>query len=551
MVRIIVLALLAALIMSTAALAADKVTDINLGDGKDWAFTSGPWTQKDGVINPPDQRNLHSRAFYTPTGFGDMTVEFDVNGNYRENGQGDAGLILRAQDTNHYYFVHFPWGGQQLRAGHFWAAVAKVNGDGYTRNMGMVWVPGVPSETERWFHVKVVAKGPKIDVWVDGHFALSVTDKSYKRGCVGMAGYGWYSFRNIKVTGGTVRPPKWDRNLKVPTHTFTVGLDSTMMPTACVAPNGDILIAGGDKLVRSKDKGRTWGAVEALPAKLGGLNDYGNTMYRTKKGRLIAMIYRSQAVTEKAMPEIAMSESTDNGVTWTDPVPSEVAGPWPTLPKSLTPYGPILETDDGTMIRFMLGGATEDTVYAHVVSWGAIHCKAYSIRSTDGGKSWSAPVDLDRPHWAGVPDGTIPGSLDLTEPTGVADGNKIMVVVRPVYSPGMWQCWSYNAGESWDRAARTTFPGYAQSMIKTQNGTVLVGHRTPCYSINASRDFGLNWDAGTIIDYPTWAMGTMTEVEPNVVLCTYMGWTSDRHDPLNAQLIRVTDKDIFPIVVNK
>ena len=95
----------------------------------------------------------------------------------------------------------------------------------------------------------------------------------------------------------------------------------------------------------------------------------------------------------------------------------------------------------------------------------------------------------------------------MTEPTGVAIGNKVTVVIRPVYSPMMWQCWSDNAGATWDAAARATFPGYAQSMVRTKSGAILVAHRFPNYSINLSRDNGLNWDEGTIIDYPNWAMG--------------------------------------------
>jgi hypothetical protein len=60
-------------------------------------------------------------------------------------------------------------------------------------------------------------------------------------------------------------------------------------------------------------------------------------------------------------------------------------------------------------------------------------------------------------------------------------GNKVTVLIRPVYSPTMWQCWSDNAGASWDAAARTTFPGYAQSMVRTRCGTIVVAHRYPHY----------------------------------------------------------------------
>ncbi len=522
---------------------------LEIGDGTGWSFLGGQWTEDEaGVIRPADERNLHSRAFYTEQAYEDFTAEFEFNGNYRENGTGSAGLILRAADAGHFYLVYFPWGGQQLRAKHFWAQIAKVEGDGYLRNLKAVWVPGLPSETDRWYKVRVEAQGPQISVWVDGRFALSVTDETYKSGCVGLAGYGWYFFRDVRIQGTSLVPPTWSDEAQVRAEPFTVGLDSQSMPTSCVTPNGDVLIAGGSKLVRSSDKGRTWGEPVEVPEKLGGLTDYGSTMFCTTAGRLMVMIYRGQQQVEKPEPEILISESSDNGYTWSDPVPSEVAPGWPEIPASLVPYGPLTETADGTLVRFLYGGAREDSKFSDVRTWGATHCRAFAIRSTDGGASWSAPIELDRPTWSGSQRGEFPGSLDFTEPTGVAIGNTVTVLIRPVYSPMMWQCWSDNSGATWDAAVRATFPGYAQSMVRTSSGAILCAHRYPHYSINVSYDDGLNWDVGTVIDYPAWAMGTLLEVEPDVVLCTYMTWHWNRKEyPLLAQLLRVTDEGIYPI----
>jgi hypothetical protein len=526
---------------------ADSPTlDLTLADPAKWHFLGGkgPWIETDGVIQPPNEGNLHSRAFYTPASFSDLVAEFEFNANYRETGTGAAGIILRAADANHFYVVWLPWGGQQLRANHFWAHVMKVDGDGYLRSLKAAWVPGVPSETDRWYRVRVEAKGPTITVLVDGREALSVTDDSFKGGAVGLAGYGWYSFRNVKIHGPSTPLAAWDRSATIPVHHFTVGLDSQQMPSGCVAPNGDVLLAAGSRLVRSKDKGRTWSEPETLPAKLGSVNDYGNTMFRTAKGRLIVQIWRSREETKKDVPGIEIAESTDNGTTWSDPVASEVAPGWPEIPAKLVPYGPLLETPDGGLLRFLLGGAKEETKFTNVVTWSAVHCKAYVVRSADGGKTWSAAIEIDRPSWSGQARGTIPGSLDLTEPTGVVLGDKVTVLVRPIYSPYMWQCWSNDRGATWDAAARATFPGYAQSMTRTTSGTIVCAHRFPQYSVNTSRDGGLHWDAGTVIDYPVWAMGCLVEVEPDVLLCTYMNYS--REAPLLAQRLRVTGERIEP-----
>lgn len=525
---------------------APQTLPLKIQGARGWRFSGEPWTEDgEGVIRPPDRRNLHSRAFYTPQAFTDLTVQFEFNANYRETGSGSAGLILRASDGNHFYLVYFPWGGQQLRAAHFWAIVAKVDGDGYLRNIAARWVPGVPSETDRWYQVRVEAKGPKISVWVDGRRALSVTDDTYQSGCVGLAGYGWYFFRNVRISGAKVEPPAWNDPTPIPNHSFTVGFDSQHMPTGCVAPNGDVLLAAGNRLVRSTDKGRTWSEPVELPAKVAPLTDYGSTLFCTSGGRVMAMVYRTQEQTGKSVPEILISESTDNGLTFSDPVSAEVAPNWPNEPANLVPYGPLVEGADGSLNRFLLGGVErEGRKFTDVRTWGATHAKAFAIRSTDGGESWSAPIELDRPRWSGIPRGQLPGSLDFTEPTGVAIGEKLTVLIRPIYSSTMWQCWSNDGGATYDGAARTTFPGYAQSTIRTRSGVILCAHRYPHYSVNLSADDGLNWDEGTVIDYAFWGMGCLIEVEPDVVLCTYMNW--DRGQPLLAQLIKVTPKGVKP-----
>jgi hypothetical protein len=81
-------------------------------------------------------------------------------------------------------------------------------------------------------------------------------------------------------------------------------------------------------------------------------------------------------------------------------------------------------------------------------------------------------------------------------------------------------------------------------MAMTASGAMVCAHRYPHYAVNVSRDGGLHWDAGTVIDYPVWAMGTVTEVEPDVLLCTYMN--AERAMPLLAQRVRVLPDRIAP-----
>ena len=516
-----------------------------------WQFSGNPWQQRDdGIITPPNKGNLHSRAFFASHVYEDFTAEFEYTPEYRETGHGGAGLILRAKDPNHFYAVYFPWGGQSLSGKNYWASIVKVDGDAYLRSLSSAWVPGLPSETGRSCKVRVVVKGPLIEVWVNGRQAVRAIDDEYKVGLVGLMGYGWYSFRNVQIQGHPKPAPAWPERMELLSHSFTVGLSSSLQQSSCLAPNGDVLIASGNQLVRSRDSGRTWNAPETLPSFLGAVGDQDgfSSMFHSRDGRLLVQIFRRLGNRGSSeVPEILLSESKDNGATWSMPTPSKVEAPWPSQAQPLYPTGAMVQTEDGTMIRFVYGSLITEPGPNNGSTWRAgPPYKSYVTRSADGGKTWSGAIEIDQPAFEGKPRGTISGSHDLTESTGVEFGNQVMALVRPVYSPYMWQCWSSDGGRTWDSAARTTFPGYGgPCLLKTQNGMLVCSHRMPHFSINLSADGGLNWDQGTVVDYPVWAMGTMVEVEPNVLLCTYMN--SQRHEPLLAQRIRIHRDRIEPL----
>ena len=552
--------------LGATAFGSEQTLQLKLGDGSDWAFRGGDdWNEAaDGEIRSfrytikrsyQSQGSVYRQAFYKGVVFGDMTAEFDFLPDYRQNGHGTAGLILRAADAAHYYLVYFPWGGQAMRSKNFWAAVGKVDGDGYIHNVKMALVPGVPSETERWYHARVEVEGNRIRVLVNGRRALEVTDDTYRSGLVGLAGHGFYAFRNVRITGEPRPAPSWDDSVQmkqprveIPTTTgrkdigVKIAFDSRYMPSMVALPNGEVLLVSAHCMLRSKDGGRTWGEIELLPHKIGAITDYGDTMFCTAKGRLIVQHFRSRKQLKAPLPKVGISESKDNGKTWSDIAWSELTGDWAGGPNNVHPYGPLVETADGALLRFFMSGQGHEGV--SVNTWGAMHCKAYAVRSTDGGKSWSAPIEIDRPYTFNQERGFAPGSVDFTECTGVAIGDTVTVLIRPIYSSRMWQCWSDDAGASWDAAVRATFPGYAQSMVRTKSGAIVVAHRYPQYSVHVSRDDGLNWDEGTVIDCPAWAMGAIVEVEPDVVLCVYMN--EPQALPLLSQRIRITADGITP-----
>jgi len=82
------------------------------------------------------------------------------------------------------------------------------------------------------------------------------------------------------------------------------------------------------------------------------------------------------------------------------------------------------------------------------------------------------------------------------------------------------------------------FPGYCSSLTRTASGALVAVHRFPYLTAHLSYDGGLNWDSGTILDYPHWANHKALEVEPDVVLVNYMGYIAEPGHP-DARVVRL------------
>jgi hypothetical protein len=110
---------------------------------------------------------------------------------YCEEGYGDAGIIVQARDSENYHWVHIPWGGQQTRAKHFWAAISRVDASGYVRNLKLSMVPGIPAEptaaTTRWYKIAVECFGSEIRTWIDGVPGPTVRTEKIRAGAIGLA----------------------------------------------------------------------------------------------------------------------------------------------------------------------------------------------------------------------------------------------------------------------------------------------------------------------------------------------------------------------------
>ena len=498
------------------------------------------------VFYPPSHAADPVLAIRTDSACRDFTAEFDF---CWESCWADAGLAFRAADPQHHYLVHFPVVGQHARAEHFWACVSKVDPRGYTQVIKMEMIHGVTSAVGLWHHVKVHVEADTIRVWVDGRPMSPVVDHTYPdAGYVGLYAYesdggptydgASVCFRNLRITAAPADAAPYSPTPTPNRNWFEVtALGGHGCGSICRAANGDLLTSTSkNRFLRSTDGGRTWTDDGPLSAPYGAccpVPDDTLTMF---------------AVDSKPPFTITKSVSADNGKAWQSKSVGRFNFPahlhWAHCYRC-----DILQSRSGALLLFAYtvtgGDESNSTIdgqgyYSSPPPGSANYC----VRSTDGGETWSDPINLDGSRHL-IKSGQIgkPGCEISVAQT--LEGH-IIALTRPIHSPVMWEAWSYDDGVTWQPLARGPFPMYActQSMTSTQNGALIIGGRFPGLGLQVSHDHGMTW-TGYNIDNAAWANGAMLEVEPNVVLFIYGGKMSPTS--LHAQFIRVTDADIEPV----
>ena len=237
--------------------------------------------------------------------------------------------------------------------------------------------------------------------------------------------------------------------------------------------NGELLIAYRDdtrdricvSLTRSTDAGRTWHKEHTFTEGAGvGDEDpfYGHTgMAQLEDGTIllpyIAHIGRCNTV--------VIRKSTDQGYSWSDPIPV-VPGPGPAqgwaVPVS---YGKIREFQDGSVILPLLG-RKENERYG----------RCGYLKSYDGGETWPEYVTANYGRHAG-------DENDFIQlPTG-----RILCVCRdPVNTQGhgvgpLYGNWSDDNGKTWNELEMVSWSdprhGHSPCFFMTRRGTLLCAYR--------------------------------------------------------------------------
>jgi hypothetical protein len=144
-------------------------------DNPKWKFASGKWERRGGVLAQTAETQPWAVAILEDRKFGDV----DVSVKFRPlSGKEDAsgGLLFRARDAKNYYLVR--------------ANALEDNFRLYTiaegRRSQLASAKVDAPKLGEWHTIRVVAKGSKIQGWLDGKLQIDHEDKTFVEGYVGL-----------------------------------------------------------------------------------------------------------------------------------------------------------------------------------------------------------------------------------------------------------------------------------------------------------------------------------------------------------------------------
>ena len=530
---------------------ANTIGPMQIGEGSGWTFLNGAWQDgPDGELGPPDGTRVEYLAVREEEAFGDFTASF----RFRLRNITPVRFLFRLQDSRRFYALDIPFGGQQFRSRACWAGMVVADGTPLQRYLNFGLVPGLCACLGRWYDVRVRATGPRLQAWIDDTPVADVEDCTYDSGRIGLGTLQTpYTeaprFDQVRIEGNQQTPPDWPGLLASPPHWITpcpeTDPDTYQSYASIIKSNsGEVtlyLTYGNPNAVerrravfiRSQDGGRTWENPEPATLEAG----FGGPFVR-RDDTWVCL----HANPDDADAPLVAYESADDGRTWQGPKPLRIAGGWPSEWRAGGPWRAVRLHDGALVVPIMVTPADEPQAPTQCPFWTTL-----VIRSEDDGHSWSAPVLCDADtRGAHQPPAMLryaaryyEVAMDEAEP-GVLVG-----IGRPDRDPYMWQLRSEDGGRAWEPAAIGHFPGFCPSLTRTASGALVATTRYPHFAAHLSRDSGRTWSRPIIIDYAIWANQQAVEIEPDVVLVTYMGHIMDpgQADSRIARL-RVTDQGL-------
>lgn len=485
---------------STPAFSAEPL-HIDLKDSasqEQWLSTSGHAEFADGDLVLDGRRKI-CRAFLTPYAWADVTLSAEFHVAPAKTGVLACGFIVRAEDAESYYYVHFDRGQAIL-----------VKSTPTTSWQEIKRVGGLEKPAGVWHSAKLECVGNTLRVSLNGKLLYEAEDDTFKRGRIGFYGsQGLVRVRNISVAGTEVAT---DEEFRIPPPTFVhVCTDAgaggyEAFPDVCrlkdgrlmtvfyagyghvALPNDSLPKGGRVCYCTSSDEGQTWSDAKVLYD--GPDDDRDPSIVQLRDGRLICNFFslrKSAAGGRRGYTPLGSFAviSEDLGKTWSEPQ---------LLTDKAYCSSPIRELSTG---RLILGLYTASDKTAT----GAV------IYSDDGGKTWCDVIEMNN-------GGTrLDAETDLIE---LKDG-RLLAALRPKMCSSI----SADQGATWTVAKPMEFAGHSPYFLRTTDDIIVLAHRLPQTSLHYSRDEGATWSKNVMIDGVIGAYPSMVNLKDGSVLVVY------------------------------
>ncbi len=254
-------------------------------------------------------------------------------------------------------------------------------------------------------------------------------------------------------------------------------------------PKEDFPKGGRICMVRSSDEGKSWTVPQVLYDSP--LDDRDPHIAQMRDGTVVCSFFTYEVFDDKRVRcATSLVASQDGGKSW-ESRHRVVAQDWPSS-------APVRELPDGTRI---LGVYHEEGPTAY----GGI------IRSTDGGKTWCAPIPIGKD--SGI-------RLDAETDFVLLRDGTLYAALRGG-NVNMHYATSADKGLTWSAVKDIGFPGHCPHFTRLSGGEILLTHRLPKTELHVSRDECKTWQGPYNIDSTIGAYASTIELNDHTVLVVY------------------------------
>lgn len=471
---------------------------VSSGSAGAWFLPDGSGRVEHGEL-VLDGRGEPAVAFLQPHAWRDATLRARFLVEPASQGVLACGFMIRAQDADTYYAVHFDRGQAILIRSdedNPWNEIKRLS--------------GLEKPAGQWHEGAVQCAGDVITVSLNGKKLYEARDSRLTSGRVGFyASQGLVHIKDISITGEASTPP--GKLVKLPPKFVYVCRDAgagayEAFPDVCRLGDGRLMcvfFAGYDHVslpnekhplggrvafCTSSDEGVTWSPAGTLYDGPG--DDRDPSIMQLPDGRLLCTFFTLDPRKTGGGYDCRgsmLTVSDDGGKSWAEP-------------RLIAPdyycSSPIRRLSTG---RLMLG------LYAQrgEEAWGAV------TWSDDAGKTWSKPVDIPRA------DRPMAAETDVIE---LKDGS-VYASLRCDSGPAGGSI-SRDQGKTWT-APDSTFRAHCPYLHRAPDGSILLAHRLPQTSLHVSRDECRTWAGPVQVDAHIGAYPSMVTLRDRSVLIVY------------------------------